>query len=165
MTAFCPAEPGGTVPQIVRERRFLQQGHVLVPAMPAAITTILGSCVAVCMWDPRCGVGGMNHFMLPLPAAGAAASPRFGNVAMEELVTRLRAAGARLPFLRARVYGGACMFPGMRSTKHLGTQNSDLALEFLTARHIEIVHVDVGGNRGRKVVFNTDGGLTCLSLI
>ncbi len=88
---------------VVHERRFLQPGHLLVCEAPTRITTILGSCVAVCMWDPTRGVGGMNHFMLPLTTAGTAAGPRFGAVAMEQLVAKLRSLGARLPFLRARV--------------------------------------------------------------
>jgi chemotaxis protein CheD len=153
---------------MARERRFLQPGQLLVCETPTAITTILGSCVAVCMWDPTRRIGGMNHFMLPMASAGAAASPRFGVVAMEELVAGLRARGARLPFLQARIYGGACMFAHMNPAaghKHLGAQNVDLALDFVGRRGIELVDVEVGGNRGRKLVFHTDEGSVCLTSI
>jgi chemotaxis protein CheD len=158
-------EGGGVIPNLVRERRFLQPGHLLVSAQPVAITTILGSCIAVCIWDPGKRVGGMNHFMLPMAATGASASPRFGNSAMEELVKRLRDAGGRLPFLRARVYGGACMFAGMQSADHLGRKNADVAMEFLRRSGIDVVEVEVGGNRGRKLIFNTDEGTACLTTI
>ena len=150
------------LPAIVRERRYLQPGQLLVSAQPAAITTILGSCVAVCLWEPHRGIGGMNHFMLPM---GSAASPRFGPAAMEQLVTRMRDAGARLPLLRARVFGGACMFDEMQSADHLGRKNAAVALEYLKRRCIEVVQTDVGGNRGRKLIFNTDEGSACLTLI
>ena len=91
-----------------RERRYLQPGQLVVSVMPAAITTILGSCVAVCLWEPHRGIGGMNHFMLPMAAGnGSASSPRFGPAAMEQLLTQVREAGARPPLLRARIYGGA----------------------------------------------------------
>jgi chemotaxis protein CheD len=160
-----PVDAAGTMPEITRERRFLQPGQLVVTDQPTAITTILGSCVAVCMWDPNRRVGGMNHYMLPLQAGGSASSPRFGLPAMEELLARLRTLGARLPLLQARVYGGACMFPGMQTTQHLGTQNAELALNFLKTRHIDLVDVAVGGNRGRKVIFNTDEGSVCLTSI
>ena len=172
MSALPHYHPIGTTrdtSQIVRTRRFLQPGHLAVCETPTTITTILGSCVAVCMWDPISGVGGMNHFMLPLAATGAAASPRFGAVAMEELVQGLRTLGARLPFLRARVYGGSCMFANMNpaagNKEHLGTQNVKLALAFVKSRGIELVDVQTGGSRGRKLLFNTDEGSICLTSI
>jgi chemotaxis protein CheD len=165
MVAAGISEGAGFVPQIVRERRFLQPGQIHVATKPTAITTILGSCIAVCLWDPVRRVGGMNHYMLPHASAGNVASPRFGSFALEELLVQLRAAGARLPFLRARVFGGACMFQTMQAPTHLGVQNADLALEFLSRRAIEIVEVETGGNRGRKLIFFTDEGSACLNTI
>lgn len=145
--------------------RYLQPGQLLVTQQPTAISTIVGSCVAVCLWDAQKGIGGMNHFMLPLPAGAGITSPRFGNVAMEQLVSRLRGAGARLPMLRARVFGGACMFAEMQSPQHLGRQNAELAMEFLRRSGIEVVQAETGGNRGRKLTFHTDGGDAWLKLI
>jgi chemotaxis protein CheD len=158
-------EAGGEVPVYVREWRYLQPGQLFVAKTPTTITTILGSCVAVCLWDAERRVGGLNHFMLPMVAGSAAASPRFGNVAMNELFAKMRDAGARLPFLRARVIGGACMFEAMRSSAHLGRKNADFALDALSKRGIEVVQVEVGGNRGRKLIFNTDEGSACLTSI
>lgn len=152
-------------PAVVRERRYLQPGQLLVSALPAAVTTILGSCVAVCLWEPQRGIGGMNHFMLPMASSSAAASPRFGPAAMEQLLAKMREAGARLPLLRARVFGGACMFAEMQSAAHLGQKNAEVALQFLDRRGIEVVQSDVGGNRGRKLIFHTDEGTTWLTLI
>jgi chemotaxis protein CheD len=166
MTAFAlPLDEGGTMPELVRQKRHLQPGQLFVAQHPTAISTIVGSCVAVCLWDASKSIGGMNHFMLPIPAGAGITSPRFGNVAMEQLVTRLRDAGARLPMLRARVYGGACMFAEMKSPQHIGRQNADLAIEFLRRSGIEIVEIDTGGNRGRKLIFHTDGGAAWLTLI
>ncbi len=148
-----------------RERRFLQPGHLLVSATPLSVTTILGSCVTVCLWDPQKKVGGLNHFMLPILAGSITASARFGNVAMDELLEKMRAAGARLPFLQARVFGGACMFTQMQSESHLGAKNAEFALNYLTRRAIEVLQVDVGGNRGRKLIFDTETGAACLNQI
>ena len=152
-------------PAVVRERRYVQPGQLFVSAQPTAITTILGSCIAVCLWEPQRGIGGMNHFMLPMAGNGAASSPRFGAAAMEQLLAKLREAGARLPLLRARVFGGACMFAQMQSAVHLGQKNADVAMEFLRRRGIEIVQADVGGTRGRKLIFHTDEGTAWLTLI
>jgi len=153
------------MPVIARERRYLQPGQLLVSALPAAVTTILGSCIAVCLWEPHGGIGGMNHFMLPMNSGSMAASARFGPTAMEQLVEKMRDAGARLPLLRAKVFGGACMFAEMQSSAHLGQKNADVAIDFLKRRGIEIVQTDVGGNHGRKLIFHTDEGTTWLTSI
>jgi len=153
------------LPVIARERRYLQPGQLLVSALPAAVTTILGSCIAVCLWEPHRGIGGMNHFMLPMNSGSMTASARFGPTAMEQLVEKMRDAGARLPLLRAKVFGGACMFAEMQSSAHLGQKNADVALDFLKRRGIEIVQTDVGGNHGRKLIFHTDEGTTWLTSI
>lgn len=146
---------------ILRPRRFLQPGHLAVSATPLTVTTILGSCISVCLWDETRRVGGVNHFMLPLGPS----SPRFGNVAIEELVTKLCALGARKPLLRARVFGGACMFAPMQTAQHLGVKNAEMAMDDLSRRGIEVVQVDVGGTHGRKLSFNTDEGSACLTTI
>jgi chemotaxis protein CheD len=166
VTAFASASEGIVgLPQVSRERRYLHPGNLFVAAKPTAITTVLGSCVAVCLWDPKTRIGGMNHFILPNVAGGGAASPRFGNVAMEQLVTKVRGANGRLPFLRARVFGGACMFEHFRTSEHLGQQNATIAVDYLSRCGIEVVQIDVGGNRGRKLVFHTDEGTACLTMI
>jgi chemotaxis protein CheD len=162
VTQFATIEAAGLMPAPVRERKYVQPGQIHVSAKPTAITTILGSCVAVCLWDEQRQIGGLNHFMLPFTVGTAMASPRFGNVAMEMLLNEMKAAGGRQPLLRARVFGGSCMFEAMRSSAHLGQKNVDLAMEILTRLRIEVVQVDVGGNRGRKIIFNTDEGSACL---
>ena len=149
----------------VRARGYVQPGQVLVSAEPMQITTILGSCVTVCMWDAGLGIGGANHFMLPILAGPAGASPRFGNVAMEELLRKLAAAGARRPFLKAHIFGGACMFDQMRTAGHLGEKNAAFAIDALRGYGIAVDQVDVGGARGRKVVFNTDEGTVWVKTI
>jgi len=162
-----PVEGAGYAPLMTTKKRFLQPGQLAISVEPMQITTILGSCIAVCLWDPQRHIGGMNHFMLPYhgPTNSAASSARFGNVAMTQLVEQLRAHGARLPLLKARVFGGACMFQQMRSSAHLGAQNAEVAVEFLSRQGIEVVQIDIGGSRGRKLTFLTYEGTACQSLI
>jgi len=150
---------------VVRLSHYLQPGQLYVSRTPVVLTTILGSCISVCLWDDREGVGGMNHFMLPHYAGSGVQSARFGNVAMQELLDKIVDAGGRKRFLRARVFGGACMFQQMKSAAHLGSKNAELALDFLSRHGIEVVQIDVGGDHGRKIRFNTDEGTVCLSSI
>jgi len=75
--------------------RFLQPGHLVIATEPMQVTTILGSCVAVCLFDTTKRIGGINHFMLPFASGRSASSPRFGDVAMNELLNGLRNAGGR----------------------------------------------------------------------
>ncbi|HEY2092482.1 MAG TPA: chemotaxis protein CheD [Thermoanaerobaculia bacterium] len=145
--------------------RFLQPGHLAISVEPMQVTTILGSCVSVCMFDLTKRVGGINHFMLPFGGGRTVSSARFGDVAMKELLDGLRAAGARLPFLQARVFGGSSMFQELKMTASLGQKNVELALDFLAKCGVDVIEIDTGGNRGRKIVYRTDEGTVCLKSI
>jgi chemotaxis protein CheD len=142
-----------------RRGAFLQPGQVAAFAHPAALTTILGSCVSVCLWDARRGQGGMNHFLLPDWAGELDSSARYGDVAVEQLLGKLAALGSPAKDLQAKLFGGACVLEPFRERKrHLGLQNVDAAKRILAEARIEIVAEDTGGDRGRKLVFNTDDG-------
>jgi chemotaxis protein CheD len=162
---FAAVEAGGSVPlDQPREAVYLFPGQVFVSAKPARITTILGSCIAVCLYDQARRIGGMNHFMLAHYAGSGVASARFGNLAMDELLAKMAAAGARIPFLQARVFGGSCMF-GPIQAGHLGQKNEKLALDTLAAKGIRVIESETGGPRGRKLVFHTDEGKAWLNSI
>jgi chemotaxis protein CheD len=150
------AEPRRRAAAPARRGVYLQPGHVHATAEPTAITTILGSCVAVCLFDPERGVGGMNHFLLAHPVRRERSS-RFGTVAMEELLDRVTELGASPGALRAKVFGGAAVL-GARSGRTLGDENVALAVATLEGCQVPIVAGDVGGARGRKLVFHTDDG-------
>lgn len=146
--------------------RFLQPGHLVIATEPMQVTTILGSCVSVCLFDLTKRIGGINHFMLPLAGGRTTSSPRFGDVAMKELLNGVRNAGARLPLLQARVFGGASMFHDLKtSTASLGQKNVELALDFLARTGIDVIEIDTGGNRGRKLIYRADEGTVCLKSI
>lgn len=144
----------------LRTAHYVHPGGLVASREPAAITTILGSCVSVCLWDCRLGQGGLNHYLLPHWAGPHVASPqRFGNVALEELVDALLDLGSRRADLLARVYGGACVLEAFRARgEHLGAANVALARRFLRQASIAIVDEDVGGWRGRHLTFQTDDG-------
>jgi chemotaxis protein CheD len=152
------AEEVGRGPD-ARASVYLHPGQVFASAEPATVTTVLGSCVAVCLWDPWTRIGGINHFLLPHWAGNGSSSPRFGNVAMQSLFERMLAIGARGAELEAKVFGGACVLAAFhRRPGRLGDQNVDHALRFLERRSIRVSAQDTGGRRGRKLVFHTEDG-------
>ena len=142
----------------VAETAFLHPGQVIALQGRFSVTTILGSCVAVCLFDARRRIGGMNHFLLPHQALGSHASPRFANEAMRRLVSDMCAFGARVPDLEAKVFGGACVLDAFRGTAHIGAQNARAAMTLLEGERIPVVASDLGGDRGRRLVFHTDDG-------
>jgi chemotaxis protein CheD len=138
---------------------YLHAGHLAVFREPRAISTVLGSCVAVCLWDAEAGVGGMNHYLLPHRAGAGETSPRFGNVAMGRLLDDLVRLGGRFARLKAKVFGGATVLGSpLPGTPSLGEQNAALARSLLRAAGIPVVAEDTGGGRGRWLIFQTDDG-------
>lgn len=140
-------------------RVYLYAGQVFSSAAPALVTTVLGSCVAVCLTDRAAGVGGVNHFSLPHPA-GAASSARFGSVAVPRLIEEVLAAGAQRGRLEAKVFGGACLLPESAARgDHLGAQNVRLAFRLLWNEGIAVLAEDVEGRQGRRVLYHTSSGV------
>jgi chemotaxis protein CheD len=138
---------------------YLHPGQVYFSSEPAAVTTILGSCVAVCLWDPVLQVGGMNHYLLPHWAEGSAASLRYGNVAIRSLIEGLLSLGCAKERLVAKLFGGACVIHAFREGSHLGIKNVQVARLFLAEAGIRVAGEDVGGRHGRKLIFQTDNGV------
>jgi chemotaxis protein CheD len=145
---------------------YVQPGQVIVFTEPSEAVAILGSCVAVCLWDPYAGVAGMNHFMLPTLSGVGAESCRHGSLAMRSLVEKIVGAGALAHRLRARVYGGATIGIGLGDPEnHLGTRNANLALRALEERRIPVLSREVGGAKSRKLVFSTGTGDAAATLV
>jgi len=143
-----------------RLQAYLLPGQLHVSGRPCQIRTILGSCVAICLWDSRQGMGGMNHFLLPGSSEGRPASTRFADVATRTLLEKLHALGCRLPHLQAKIFGGSSMF--QRQDRHaisLGTKNIAAALDLMRDAGIPVMVQETGGTRGRKIMFNTDDGI------
>jgi chemotaxis protein CheD len=141
----------------VERRVYLYPGGLWAEASAAVITTVLGSCVSVCLWDPHTALGGINHFILP--RGGASPSARYGNHALPMLLERVLQLGAQRETLLACVFGGASVLTGPGEGPRLGSRNVAEALEFLRKEDMAVLRQDVGGNEGRKLTFRTaDGG-------
>lgn len=144
------------------DRRFERQVSIIHPGEyfssdeDIIISTILGSCIAVAMYDPNLHLGGLNHFMLPGELHGRAfyqeESGRYGMFAMELLINDLIKKGARRDKLVAKVFGGGHVLSSTTSGS-IPDSNIRFALDFLETERITIVSQDVGGTEARKVMF------------
>ncbi len=134
-------------------------GEVYASREPTLIKTLLGSCVAVCLWDPVTRVGGMNHFLLPCSLDGGGDEPaRFGVHAMDLLIGEMLKAGADRTRLRAKVFGGAHVLDVPEDEESVPSQNITFALEFLKRDGFKLTGEDLGGCWPRRVHFQTDTG-------
>jgi len=126
-----------------------------------AISTVLGSCVSTCLWDPVQRIGGMNHFMLPgdgeAGTSPAAPSARFGVYAMEVLINTMIRLGADRRRMVAKVFGGGRVLQGF-DTLDVGAKNCEFVLEFLATEGIPIVARDLLDVYARKLLFFPDTG-------
>lgn len=140
-------------------RHYLIPGKVFAAAQPFAISTIVGSSVALCLWDSDRRIGGVSHFMLPEgPEKNAT---RYANVANPTLLQRMLELGAECKTLQARIFGGSQPTVTFGNTgDSLGDRNVQATISFLTTNGIQLVQSEVGGTRGRKLVFHTDDGRT-----
>ncbi|HWH76472.1 MAG TPA: chemotaxis protein CheD [Candidatus Binatus sp.] len=142
-----------------RTKIYLHPGQLHATAEGCVVTTILGSCVAVCLCDRHAQVGGINHFLLPVSGKAELNSHRFGDVAVTELIAKVISLGADLKRLQAKLFGGANVIEAFRDREnHLGTQNVRLARALLESAGLPVISEDVGGRRGRKLIFQTDNG-------
>ncbi len=130
-------------------------GHLYITSELEYISTVLGTCIAVCLYDQARCFGGMNHFMLPRQSDGVMAPGRnrhrYGEHAMRDLLEGMQARGALREDLCAMVFGGGRV-NGDRH--HIGVQNRDYAIAFLQALSIPVQVEHTGGKRGRQVLFD-----------
>lgn len=127
------------------------QGEFEVAATPdAVLTTILGSCVAACIWDPQARLGGMNHIVLPHTPEGDLRHASAGVNAMELLINGVIRAGGARERLQAKLFGGARMIAGLSD---VGARNAEFAKSFLDREGIPCLSASLGGTQGRRVQF------------
>lgn len=126
-------------------------GEYFVANTDILIMTVLGSCIAACIWDPKASVGGMNHFMLPEGDASDT-SGRYGSYAMELLINEMLKLGARKECMQAKIFGGGQVMSGF-TTMNVGERNTQFVLDYLHTERITVVSRDVLDIYPRKVVF------------
>ena len=135
-------------------------GEYYVTLHDEMITTVLGSCVSACVRDRRLGVGGMNHFMLPLSENGGSwgggsddlvsTATRYGNYAMEHMINEILKHGGQKKNLEAKVFGGGRI---MKDLSDVGAKNIRFIEDYLKTEGITLIADDVGDIHPRKVIY------------
>jgi len=133
-------------------------GEFHASSRPTVISTLLGSCVAVCLYDPIKQIGGMNHILMPGKAdmKHFDMAARYGINAMELLINRIMNLGGNRRNLAAKVFGGAKTIAVISDDMSMGKKNIEFVKEFLKKESIKIISQDISGRRSRKIWFHTD---------
>lgn len=134
---------------------YVYPGNIELSQKPALLSTILGSCIAVCLWDNKLKFGGMNHYMLPLWNGEGLASPKYGNIAIEKLLKKMIWAGSSIENIEAKVFGGGNIIESTNGLYNIGVRNSEMALTMLKEYEIKISASSIGGSLGRKILMDT----------
>jgi chemotaxis protein CheD len=146
-----------------RSKKTIAQCMFHVTSDDVVITTLLGSCVAACLYDPTTGIAGMNHFMLSndryardMPFSITEAG-RYGIHAMELLINEMLRRGARRSSIKAKAFGGASIMTDpslVGNFSCVGAVNCRFIKEFLETEGISLVAADLGGDEGRVIYFD-----------
>jgi len=144
----------------------LNPGEYVAVQDDVVISTLLGSCVAACLYDPERRVIGMNHFMLVSKLDNPEKfflqkEGRYALNAMELLINELMKMGAKKSSLRAKAFGGASTNKGLR-TSGIPESNVEFIRSFLKGEGINLMASDFGGTVGRKIFFFNDRDYTVL---
>jgi len=136
----------------------IKSGEIFISAEPTIVRTVLGSCVAACVFDPESHVGGMNHFMLPAGSGADWGPNRYGSHAMKALVSGLLKEGADRARLRAKIFGGAHVLRYASASRAIPDDNVAFVRAFLAAERIPIISERVGGDLPLIVRFESHTG-------
>ncbi len=133
-------------------------GELYVTKIDEMIITVLGSCVSACIRDPDAGIGGMNHFMLPisndidlLESKDTSAAARYGNFAMEKLINEILKHGGVRESLEVKLFGGGRVLSSMTD---VGKQNIEFVRSYLRLEGLKLISEDMGDRYPRKIQYD-----------
>lgn len=149
--------PPGPIAGSGLPRVFLLPGGMHCATEPSIVTTVLGSCVAVCLSDRSRRCSGINHYVLPR-CGGDEFNLRYGDVAIDGLVEEMLRLGCAMADLEAKIFGGAAVLATATPDNNIGTQNVDIAVERLQGFGIPIVARRTGGRSGMSLRLLTRSG-------
>lgn len=144
---------------------FLYPSTLYISKKPVLVTTILGSCVSVCMWDKELKAGGINHFMLPIWSGNGLASPKYGDIAIDKLFTKMLSLGCKKANLISKVFGGGEVLGKQAGKFAIPERNIEIAENTLKRLKIPVISRNTGGFHGRKIFFETHTGIVRMKII
>ncbi|WP_373074065.1 chemotaxis protein CheD [Sulfurimonas sp.] len=139
-------------------KKFIHVGEIFIGAKPTEISTVLGSCVAVCLYDNIQRIGGMNHYLVPLWNENGLQSPKYGNISIPRLIESMESIGCNRANMEAKIFGGGNVIDVSTEDMMVGRKNILIAKEILREYRIPIKASDVGGDKGRRIMMRSDTG-------
>lgn len=141
-----------------KPEKYIGPGEFYASRDDVVISTLLGSCISVALYDPVLKIGGLNHFMLPFPRAVTgeivSTNAKYGVNAMEVLINDILKKGGQKSKLKAKVFGGSAVLDYHKeATYNIPKMNISFAFEFLDTEKIPVESYSVGGTRPRKIFF------------
>lgn len=140
------------------QKKFIHVGEIFIGVRPTQVSTILGSCIAVCLYDEVEKIGGMNHYLLPLWNENGLQSPKYGNISIPRLIEGMENVGCSRKHIVAKIFGGGNVIDVSQEDMMIGRKNILIAKEILREHGIKIVAQDVGGTKGRRIMMQSDNG-------
>jgi chemotaxis protein CheD len=137
------------------EKYHLHPGFIYVSGKPTIITTVLGSCISLCLHDRRLKIGGMNHYIFPRVTGSDDHTARYGTAALPALLKTFKEFGSRREDLVAHIIGGAWLEVSDGS-RQIANENCKLAIDFCSRNGIRVLSENTGGTMGRKVIYFTE---------
>lgn len=133
------------------------------------ITMGLGSCIGIALYDSEKKIGGLVHIMLPdsRQFKNIVNPLKYADLGIENLLKRMMNLGCRKTSITAKIAGGASMFnfPDKKISSDVGRRNSEAVIEVIKRLSIPLIAEDVGGNKGRTMIFDSkDGRVTIKSI-
>ena len=128
-------------------------------------TSAVGSCLVITLYDPKLKSGALAHTMLPSSSRATGHGSRdtkYVNIAIDEMLKRMEADGAKRKDLEAKIVGGANMFRSF--TSDIGKENVLAAKEKLKIEDIRLVGESVGGSQGRSIEFSVASGIVAVKI-
>jgi chemotaxis protein CheD len=154
--------------------RFLQPGEIHFSETSAQVTTILGSCLAVTMWEPNLKIGAICHALLPSCPNSEKCSRecpdqfKYVECTIAWMIEKFQERAIKRSTIECKVFGGGDMFPpSVEDEKRLsvGKQNVKMALRILKMEGLRVVAQDLEGTIGRKIIFNSENGQVLMKRI
>ncbi|MBN8221412.1 MAG: chemotaxis protein CheD [Spirochaetes bacterium] len=128
------------------------------------IKTLLGSCIAICMWHPTLKIGGMSHSLLPSrgdkrPKEGFAEA-RYVDEAVELFVAEVRRSGTQPGQYRVKIFGGANVLPSIQAEHAIGPRNYEMSKKALLRHGFSVFSEHTGGSGARNIILDLWSGET-----
>ena len=150
---------------IIKEEIYIRPGYICLPKSPVNLYTVVGSGIVITIYDTKKKYGGMNYYIRPRRKEPSHSTPIYACPAIIGLLDMFSRYGSKVDDLEAHIYGGAENRQSESFIEGISQENVNVGLEILEKKNIRITGKDIGGDRGRKVVFNTKTGESIIAKV